>query len=231
MSTHNINNFKCEAICEICFKVYKTFKSYKKHKKISHNYNITYKDSILRAYIQKPKLCKQCNSAIEYNKRNNVFCNSSCAGIYNGYRRILKSQPIQEKQQRLILSKCLLCNKNVSQRKNKFCSLKCSNDYKFKIICDKIESNNVIDISSKTMKRYLLYKFSHKCMICNHTEWNNIPITLELEHCNGNSSDNSLINCKLLCPNCHSQTSTYKSKNKGNGRSFRMKRYREGKSY
>jgi hypothetical protein len=38
-------------------------------------------------------------------------------------------------------------------------------------------------------------------------------------------------NLCLLCPNCHSQTSTYKARNRGNGRHFRMQRFREGKSY
>ena len=38
-------------------------------------------------------------------------------------------------------------------------------------------------------------------------------------------------NLCLLCPNCHSQTLTYKGKNRGNGRYARRKRYKEGKSY
>ena len=54
---------------------------------------------------------------------------------------------------------------------------------------------------------------------------------MELEHKDGNSSNNSLDNVCLLCPNCHSQTDTYKNKNKGNGRHYRRLRYSEGKSY
>jgi predicted HNH restriction endonuclease len=58
---------------------------------------------------------------------------------------------------------------------------------------------------------------------------NKVPI--ELEHIDGNSTNNELSNLKLLCPNCHSLTSTYKALNKGNGRHKRMERYKEGKSY
>ena len=66
--------------------------------------------------------------------------------------------------------------------------------------------------------------------------WNKInPITnkvpIELEHIDGNSENNSLDNLKLLCPNCHSLTPTYKALNIGNGRYKRMKRYKDGKSY
>lgn len=54
----------------------------------------------------------------------------------------------------------------------------------------------------------------HRCELCNNTEWLGKPIALELEHINGVHSDNRLENLKLLCPNCHSTTSTYRGKNK-----------------
>jgi predicted HNH restriction endonuclease len=52
-----------------------------------------------------------------------------------------------------------------------------------------------------------------------------------MEHIDGNSSNNKVTNLCLLCPNCHSQTPTYKNKNKGNGRHYRRIRYKDGKSY
>ena len=48
--------------------------------------------------------------------------------------------------------------------------------------------------------------------------------SLELEHIDGNAYNNSESNLSLLCPNCHSQTPTYKAKNKGNGRVERRER-------
>lgn len=56
--------------------------------------------------------------------------------------------------------------------------------------------------------------FQYKCYSCNLTEWLNKPISLELEHIDGNSSNHRFINLTLLCPNCHSFTSTYRGKNK-----------------
>ena len=41
-----------------------------------------------------------------------------------------------------------------------------------------------------------------------------VPIPLELDHINGIRSDNRLTNLRLLCPNCHALTSTYRGKNK-----------------
>lgn len=54
---------------------------------------------------------------------------------------------------------------------------------------------------------------THMCYKCNNTTWLNQPIALELEHIDGNHSNNELTNLTLLCPNCHAQTSTYRGKN------------------
>lgn len=48
-------------------------------------------------------------------------------------------------------------------------------------------------------------------------------VPIQLEHIDGNSENNSLDNLKLLCPNCHSLTSTYGALNKGNGRKNRKR--------
>lgn len=48
--------------------------------------------------------------------------------------------------------------------------------------------------------------------------WNGKPITLQLHHINGNSSDNRLENLQILCPNCHSQTDTFTGRNSDNSR-------------
>lgn len=55
--------------------------------------------------------------------------------------------------------------------------------------------------------------FKHVCLMCQNTEWLGQPIPLELEHINGDSNDNRLENLRLLCPNCHAQTPTYRGKN------------------
>lgn len=60
-------------------------------------------------------------------------------------------------------------------------------------------------------KRLIKYR-GHKCESCKNTDWLDKPITLELEHIDGDNRNNVKENLLLLCPNCHSQTPTWKNR-------------------
>jgi hypothetical protein len=51
------------------------------------------------------------------------------------------------------------------------------------------------------------------CEACGLAKWNGKPIPLELDHVNGQYTDNRLENLRILCPNCHAQTPTFRAKN------------------
>ena len=76
--------------------------------------------------------------------------------------------------------------------------------------------SNEFGITSNSLRKRLIkegYK-EHKCECCGITEWNGQPAPIELDHINGNHHDNRLENLRILCPNCHAQTDTYRGKNK-----------------
>ena len=53
----------------------------------------------------------------------------------------------------------------------------------------------------------------NRCEECGISRWRERPLSLCLHHVNGERHDNRLENLVLLCPNCHSQTPNFGSKN------------------
>jgi hypothetical protein len=73
---------------------------------------------------------------------------------------------------------------------------------------------------SSHIRRYLFDKYGNSCCLCG---WNKVnPYTgrvpLEVNHIDGDFRNNKEKNLELICPNCHSLTGTYKSRNNGRGR-------------
>lgn len=91
---------------------------------------------------------------------------------------------------------------------------------KYKTKVNSVNNNNVLIKHSKhsnnfvkkiILKDDLIQYACNKCGLLD--KWNGMTITLQLDHINGDNKDNRLENLRFLCPNCHSQTQTYGSKN------------------
>ncbi len=71
-----------------------------------------------------------------------------------------------------------------------------------------------VSMKSGTLRIRLIkegYK-KNECEKCHINEWNEEMLVLELDHINGNHKDNHLENLQILCPNCHSQTPTFRGR-------------------
>ena len=63
------------------------------------------------------------------------------------------------------------------------------------------------------MSKYVKRLRGEKCEVCGVVDWQGQPLTFQVDHVDGNRTNNSLDNLRVLCPNCHSQTDTYGHKN------------------
>ena len=127
---------------------------------------------------------------------------------------------------------CLYCQGTPKRKYYKYCSNKCQFNYQYEEYIRKWKANLVDGnrgkksvLLSQHLRRYLLEKYREKCCLCGwdkrHPVTNRVP--LEVNHIDGDSSNNEESNLQLICPNCHSLTDNFRNLNKGRGRACRRK--------
>lgn len=198
-------------------------------------------------YSEHPKFCKQCGKELPFEQRDNEFCSHSCAASYNNLGRVLTDEARQnisngmQKRSELFdgnfkpiqrtTGHCLNCGKEL--KRGKYCSIECQHEHEYKeFIKSWLDGNNyqrgVGSIPTK-IKRYLMEIHNNKCEKCGwgekHPVTGNVP--LEVHHIDGDCTNNLFENLQLLCPNCHSLTENFGSKNKNSKRFHRKKLTKE----
>ena len=119
---------------------------------------------------------------------------------------------------------CLSCGKECRyyvSKVNRFCDNKCQADYQWIFITRprilRGECSGPV-----ALRKFLTETHGNKCSGCDTPDvWQGQPLTLHVDHIDGDSDNNAPDNLRLLCPNCHSQTPTFGRKGKG-------KRYNKG---
>jgi len=133
----------------------------------------------------------------------------------------------------MIFSSCLYCNEKILIGKNKkpwknaktYCNNKCQKNYESDILVKNWLDTGIIQRKPRTyvpgwVRKHLINNRGYKCEVCSIDSWNGKQITLEVDHIDGIHYNERESNLRLICPNCHSQTETYKAKNIGKGRTL-----------
>lgn len=123
---------------------------------------------------------------------------------------------------------CKNCN-TLIVKQNTYCSNKCQHEFQNKqlirdFLADKYVGKPVKTNKNSWLRLFLESELGNVCSECGITDsYNNKPLLLEIDHIDGRCYNNTLSNLRFLCPNCHSQTATYKAKNKHSDNQARYK--------
>lgn len=157
-----------------------------------------------RTENQMQSTCKQCNATFTAVRANQQFCSHSCRATFTNTRRTIHRKSPAAK------TECIECSKLHTNLV--FCSRSCQNEaIQRQFAAGELQSR-------RTLRKQL---DTTKCSSCGISEWQGVKIPLELDHIDGDASNNLPSNLRILCPNCHSITPTWKSNNKGSGRKSR----------
>ena len=181
------------------------------------------------------RICKSsdCNASFEVKPGNpKLYCSTSCATHVNN-QNVVRSNNGHNATQSIRRS-CLNCGIITGRPTFKFCSNQCQCDYSHNEYIKKWKEgklNGTVGVATKStsshIKKYLIEKYEEKCSICGWKARNPTTgqIPIEIDHIDGDSNNNAENNLRIVCPNCHSLSSTYKNLNRGRGRAWRMAKY------
>ena len=162
-------------------------------------------------------LCLECGSETI----NPKYCSKSCSVTANNRlkpKRKAGSFPCKGN-----------CGNTVSRPDGRFCSDECRRQFKYDTyITNWLKTVNFANKSTTPhqVRHYLLMDQGGVCSICKMKPfWNGSELSFISDHIDGNATNNQRDNLRMICPNCDSQTPTFKSRNRGNGRRKRKTRY------
>jgi hypothetical protein len=150
---------------------------------------------------------------------------------------VLQLAGVPPRTKEKIINECGFCGEQVTsstQRNKQFCNTTCSNKSRRgenynqsdrmprgmwlaqqkQSSHDNMMNAKFEDLSWDLMRRRVLFEQQDVCNKCGISEWMGVPLSLDVDHIDGNRDNNNRTNLEALCPNCHSITDTYKGRNK-----------------
>lgn len=122
---------------------------------------------------------------------------------------------------------CIICGKQLSRgHKTEYCQehlRQHQREEKLKSWLETGKTGYTVDTTIRgVIREYILESQKNKCAICGIDNiWNNKKLNFVLDHIDGDASNSSKENLRLICPNCDSQLDTFKSRNKNSARNAR----------
>jgi 5-methylcytosine-specific restriction endonuclease McrA len=143
-------------------------------------------------------ICQCCGSKT----KNPKYCSSSCSAKVNNQKHPKRAATP---------AFCSWC-KNKVRRGKRYCGPTCHAQHAKSERKKEWYAGTLVAITNQVMRNYLAEDRGYKCEVCGVGDWQGKPITLQLDHKDGDPENNTPENVRLLCPNCHSQTENWGAK-------------------
>lgn len=144
------------------------------------------------------KLCEKCGNGHE---KSGKFCSRSCANS-----RVFSAESKEKKRLAMKGKPWNRGPKTEDEKKIVAAKLKARSEQVY-------NEKSFDELSIWQKKRRVLEDQDYKCNKCGVVEWMGQPLCLELEHKDGDTKNNERSNLECICPNCHSQTDTWRGRN------------------
>lgn len=151
--------------------------------------------------FKEERKCLKCSNVFIVNKKDaKRFCSRSCsASFFNEKRRKNNKYSIRTRQ--------------LQEYRIKYPDLKGS-DFRTRIIEDELLEKDWSTLGFDRKRKRVLLEQHGKCNRCGINNWLGKPIVLEIDHIDGDNTNNTRDNLEAVCPNCHSITDTWRGKNR-----------------
>ena len=149
-------------------------------------------------------------------KERRKYCSRSCAASTNNVKFPKK---ISSRSRTRVCPECGN-GKSPDAQWCSVCYVKARKDQKIQHWLDGTWAGGTALGVSNIVREYLLESVNYKCSNCQFNTPHPLDgrTILEVDHIDGNGENHSPTNLRVLCPNCHALTSTYRGRNIGQGR-------------
>ncbi|CAB4143293.1 HNHc domain containing protein [uncultured Caudovirales phage] len=145
--------------------------------------------------------CLNCGATItaKYAKK---FCNSSCAATYNNQRKPKRSE---ESRNRTRVAMIAVGPMSAEARAK---AVQTYTDSRLRYLFQ----TPFEELAYQTKRVRVIIEQGGVCAHCGISEWRGQPVCFEMDHIDGDNTNNARENLEILCPNCHSNTPTWKGR-------------------
>lgn len=211
------------------------------------------KQSNLDIWIAEQHVCERCGKVMTEKFGSGRFCSRACANARDHSaetkekirQALVKPEELKKKRVRPKVDKlprdkvikepntCVVCGVTLGKHsRTGYCAAHLKEHKRQLKIQHWLETGDIGLKPDSTIRGgfrdYILEEQNDCCAICGMPAvWNSKPLAFILDHIDGDASNSTRDNLRLICPNCDSQLDTYKAKNKNSARTSRKKYLQE----